>query len=230
MESKEITCPHCKSSEIVKRGYFQTEAHGKQQRYFCKSCNKKFVEQTPFYRMRNNPQKITLCLDLFYKGISTRQIQNHLQAFYPHNSSWVSIYKWIIRYSKRISKFTDTLKLKVGKELQVDEVQYNRRKYPNRKGTDINWFVDSIDTKTRFMVASEFGKSRSEKDIKIVLERAKEKTENQFEIITSDGFTLYSRLIKSVFGYYNFQRGKIRHNQYQLFSWICFVLFDYVCF
>lgn len=208
-----LKCSNCKSLEVVKRGYFQTEAHGKQQRYFCKSCNKKFIEKTPFYRMRNNPQKITLCLDLFYKGVSTRQIQSHLQAFYPHNSSWVTIYKWIVRYSKNISKFIDTLKLKVGKELQVDEVQYNRRKYAYKKGTEVNWFVDSIDTKTRFMVASEFGKSRSEKDIKIVLERAKKKTEEQLEIITSDGFTLYSRLIKSVFGYYNFQRGKVKHNQ-----------------
>jgi transposase-like protein len=209
----EIICPHCKSSEVVKRGSFETKAHGKQQRYHCKSCNKKFIEQTPFYRMRNNPQKITLCLDLFYRGISTRQIQSHLQAFYSHNSSWVSIYKWIIRYSKKISKFTDSLKLNVGKELQIDEVQYNRRKYSDRKGTEINWFVDSIDTKTRFMVSSEFGKSRGEKYLKHVLKRAKNKTANQFEIITSDGFVSYPRLIKSVFGYYNFQRGKIRHNQ-----------------
>ena len=53
-------CPHCKSLEVVKRGYFQTEAHGKQQRYFCKKCNKKFIERTGFYRMRNNEKKITL--------------------------------------------------------------------------------------------------------------------------------------------------------------------------
>ena len=52
---QETICPKCKSKNITKRGYFQTEAHRKQQRYFCKDCNKKFIEQTPFYRMRNNP-------------------------------------------------------------------------------------------------------------------------------------------------------------------------------
>ena len=98
MKNKEIRCPHCKNKEVVKRGSFQTEAKGKQQRYFCKSCGKKFIPQNAFYRMRNRPEKITLCLDLFYKGISTRQIQSHLQAFYPHNSSWVSIYSWIVKY------------------------------------------------------------------------------------------------------------------------------------
>jgi len=64
-ENKKTICPHCKSLEVVKRGTLNTKAHGKQQRYFCKSCSKKFIEQTPFYRMRNNHQKITLCLDLF---------------------------------------------------------------------------------------------------------------------------------------------------------------------
>ena len=202
-------CPHCKSSEIVKRGYFQTEAHGKQQRYFCKSCNKKFIEQTPFYRMRNNPQKITLCLDLFYKGVSTRQIQSHLQAFYPHNSSWVSIYKWIIRYSNQISNFTDNLKLKVGKELQIDEMEIG-----SKKSRYNGWFIDSIDTQTRFMVSSGFKKHRDLKEVKDVLGRAKYKTENQFEIITSDGWLAYPTAIQKVWGFSNkTHRVNVFHNQ-----------------
>jgi len=52
--------------------------------------------------MRNSPQKITRCLDLFYRGISTRKVQEHLQAFYPHNVSNVSIYKWVIKYAENI--------------------------------------------------------------------------------------------------------------------------------
>jgi transposase-like protein len=203
---KKVSCPRCKSENIIKRGYFQTQAHGKQQRYYCKSCNKKFIEQTPFYRMRNNPQKITLCLDLFYKGVSTRQIQQHLHDFYPHNASWVSVYKWIIRYSKLISNFTDNLKIKVGKELQVDEMQIG-----SQKSRYNDWFVDSIDTTTRYMVASEFGKSRDEKSIKKVLGKAKIKSENKFDMITTDGFTIYDKSVKNVFGYYHFQRGDKIH-------------------
>jgi len=62
---QKITCPHCKKDSVVRRGTFKTKAHGKQQRYFCKSCNKKFIPQTPSFKMKNNPKKITLCLDLF---------------------------------------------------------------------------------------------------------------------------------------------------------------------
>lgn len=146
---QETICPKCKSKNITKRGYFQTEAHGKQQRYFCKDCNKKFIEQTPFYRMRNNPKKVTLSIDLFYRGVSTRKVQEHLQAFYPHNSSHMTIYRWIVKFSNQISKWSDNLKLQVGKEIQVDEMEYHRRTNPNKKGVSKDWFIDSIDTKTR---------------------------------------------------------------------------------
>jgi len=206
MIKKKIICPKCKKTDVVKRGSFKTQAHGKQQRYYCKNCNKKFIEQTPFYRMRNHPKKITLCLDLFYRGISTREIQQHLQAFYPQNASWVSVYKWVIKYSKKISQFTNNLKLKVGEELQIDEMEIGKMKSKNR-----GWFIDSIDTKTRFMVASDFVKSRGLPELKNVLKIAKQRTEKQFKIITTDGYMGYPRAVIFAFGHNNFQRKEIRH-------------------
>src|SRR3989338_7251849 len=190
----EIKCPNCKSQEVVKRGFFQTEVHGKQQRYFCKICGKKFIEQTPFYRMRNKSEKITLCLDLFFKGISTRQVQSHLQAFYPHNSSHKTIYLWVVKYSNLISNYTNNLKLNVGKELQIDEMEIGSRKSRYR-----GWFIDSIDTETRFMVSSEFSKKRDLKEVKRVLSQAKKKTENQVETITSDGWLAYPKAVQKTF-------------------------------
>ncbi|MBU2562130.1 MAG: DDE-type integrase/transposase/recombinase [Nanoarchaeota archaeon] len=213
---KKVSCPFCKGKEIVKRGTFQTEAHGKQQRYFCKNCNKKFIERTGFYRMRNNGKKITLSIDLFYRGVSTRKVQEHLKAFYPHNASHKSIYKWVIKYSKMISKFTDNLKLNVGYELQIDEMQYSRRKYPDRKGVDTNWFIDCIDSKTRFMVSSEYVKSRGQEELKSVLINAKNKTTEQIKIITSDGLMAYPNAIHKSFTLIeksNTKKYGVRHNQ-----------------
>lgn len=62
LEQQETKCPHCKSEEVVKRGTFETKINGKQQRFFCKKCSKKFIVRTAFYRMRNSPQKITCSL------------------------------------------------------------------------------------------------------------------------------------------------------------------------
>lgn len=211
---KKVSCPKCNFENIVKRGYFKTKAHGKQQRYFCKNCNKKFIERTAFYRMRNNPQKITLSLDLFFRGLSTREVQNHLQAFYPQNSSWVSIYNWIVKYVKKISKFTDRLKINSGSYIEVDEMEYHRRKsHKARLGIERNWFIDAIDVKTRFLISSTYTKNRNRKEIKSVLEKVKSKTGEQIKIITTDGFNVYRNVVKRTFGYNN-KLGKhnIKHN------------------
>jgi transposase-like protein len=159
--------------------------------------------------MRNSPQKITCALDLFYNGVSTRKVQQHFKAFYPHNSSWVSIYSWILKYAKHISKFTDKLKLQVGREVQVDEVEYHRRKSSKaRLGIEENWFIDSVDVETRFMVASNYYKRRSQKEIKEIVKVIKEKSDNHFKIITTDALTQYEGIIRKVFGYYALKRGE----------------------
>ena len=197
---KNISCYKCKSKELRKDGLRKTQYRGKVQRYKCKKCGKRFVTDNGFFRMRNSPEKITLCLNLFYRGVSTRKIKEHLKAFYPRNSSDVSIYKWIVKYSKAISEFTEKLKLKVGKELQIDEMEYSRRKFLNKKGTDKNWLINSIDTETRFMVASEYVNSRGQEEIKEVLKVSKEKTDRQFDVITTDGFLAYENAVRKTFG------------------------------
>ena len=146
--------------------------------------------------MRNAPEKITLCLDLFYRGMSLRGCQSHLQSFYPHNSNYSTIYRWIVRYANMIHNFTDKLDLDVGRELQVDEMEYGSRMEKTH-----GWFIDSIDTTTRYMVASQFTKGRGTKELQEVIKRAKEKTGNQILICTTDGYYAYRKAIKSVFGY-----------------------------
>lgn len=207
----EIKCTECKSKNIIKWTKRKTLNRGIIQRYKCKDCGKYFTLDNGFFRMRNTPQKISLCLDLFYKGVSTRQIQSHLQAFYPHNSSHKTIYKWIIRYSKEIGKFTDKLKIKPCKEIQIDEMEIGSKK-SRYKG----WFIDSIDTETRYMVSSEFKKHRDLKEVKQVLSKAKKKTENQVQIITSDGWLAYPRAIQKIFTIKNKSNTKkygVIHNQ-----------------
>ena len=211
---KKVSCPKCNSENIVKRGSFKTQAHGKQQRYFCKFCNKKFIEQTGFYRMRNNPQKISLSLDLFFRGLSTREVQSHLQAFYPHNASNVSIYNWIIKFSRQISKFTDRLKINSGSYIEVDEMEYHRRKSHKAKlGIDKNWFIDAIDVKTRFLISSTYARHRNKREIKSVLEKVKYKTDEKIKTLTTDGFNAYKKIVKKTFGYNNeLQKHNVKHN------------------
>ncbi len=121
-----IKCLKCESNSIKKNGSRQTQNRGKIQRYQCKSCSYRFTKDNGFFRMRNHPKKITASIDLFFGGLSTRKVQAHLKAFFPHNCTNMTVYNWVIKYSKKISKFTDGLKLEVGCELQIDEQSHNR--------------------------------------------------------------------------------------------------------
>lgn len=213
--TNKIICPKCNSQNIKKRGIRRTENRGKVQRYFCKDCRHSFILGNGFDKMKNAPQKITLCLDLFYRGVSTRKIQEHLQAFYPHNSSYSTIYRWIVKYARVIGKFTDNLKLNLGSEIQVDEIEYHRRKsHKAKQGTAINWFIDSVDTQTRFMVASDYFDSRSKKEIKEIMRKIKARAEQQPQTITTDGLLAYEDSVKKTWGYNNkTHKYNIMHNK-----------------
>jgi putative transposase len=199
-------CPKCSSESIKKDGFRETGNRGKIQRYECKLCSYRFTNNDGFKRMKHNPQKISLCLDLFYRGVSTRKIQEHLKAFYPHNADHRTILRWVVKYSNIISQFTDKLNLNVGNEIQLDEMEYKT------KGKQ-SWFIDMIDTQTRFMVASDFVKSREKSKIKRMLQNTKQKTEDKIKVVTTDGFLLYREIVKKSFGY-NLQEHKynIEHN------------------
>jgi putative transposase len=209
-EYKKLSCPNCKSESIIKWGKRKTQNRSLVQRYLCKSCDNTFI-QDPFFRMRNTPEKITCALDLFYRGLSTREVQEHFKAFFPHNSDHSTILRWIRKYSLKIASFTDNLKVNSGSYVEFDEMEFARRKSHKRKGTDKNWFIDAIDVKTRFMVASKFAKYRNKAEIKQVLQNLKNKTEN-VKIITTDGLTAYVNVVKQSWGYDNhLGKYKIEH-------------------
>jgi|SRR3989344_767724 len=228
MENKHIICPNCKGKKVIRRGFRQTKNRGKIQRFSCNSCNHKFIKQDAFFRMRNSDKKVTLCLDLFYRGLSTRGVQEHLQAFYPHNSSNVSIYKWIRKYAIKIANFTDNLKVNTGSYIEVDEMEFHRRKsHKQKRGVDKNWFIDGIDVKSRFMINSNFSKYRSTKAIKQVISKIKDKTGEQIKIITTDGFNAYEKAVKRTYGYnkhtgkYNVQHKVVTQSKNEGFNiWV----------
>ena len=74
-DDKKIICPYCKSKNVIKWCKRKTENRGLIQRYKCKDCNKYFTIDDGFFRMRNDPKKITLSIDLFFRGVSTRKVQ-----------------------------------------------------------------------------------------------------------------------------------------------------------
>jgi len=159
----------------------------------CKSCKKSFTIDEGFWKMKNNPNKITEALHLYFSGTSLRKTQAHLGVFRESNCSYVTILEWIRKYATLVGNFADSLNLKVGEELMSDEMEYSV------KGKQ-SWFVDVMDTKTRYMVSSDFMRSRTIERLVEVLKKAKDKTGEQVKIVTTDGLQGYPRVLRRTFG------------------------------
>ncbi|MFQ6052592.1 MAG: transposase [Candidatus Hydrothermarchaeota archaeon] len=153
-------CSKCKSNrEVVKYGFRKTEI-GKKQTYFCKYCNYKFTPEDGFRRMRFAPEIITAALDLYYKGLSLRKIEDHLYQFHGVKVSNVAILKWIRKYAKLLKQGTEKLKPEIIGNIHADE-SFIRRKENWREngngseGFDARFFYfwDAIDDVTRFIWA-----------------------------------------------------------------------------
>src|SRR3989344_3446298 len=164
---KNVICPKCNSNQTKKDGKRKTQNRGKIQRYRCKECDFRFVIDDGFYRMRNNENKVTAGIDLYYKGVSLRKVQEHFQAFYPHNSSHMSVYRWIVKYAEMVGNLVDNIPIKCGKEMQSEEMEYMR--------------------------------SRTNENLIKVMKRAKFKTGEQVEIVTTDGLRGYPRVLRKTF-------------------------------
>lgn len=130
---------------------------------------------------------------MYYAGMSLRKIQEHLQMFAPKNSHYSTIYRWIVKYADMISTLTDNLQVQSGQELMSDEIEYHRL-------GEQNWFVDVMDTTTRYMVASDYMKSRTIENLAKVLKRGKFATGEQVKIVTTEGLQGYERVLKKSFG------------------------------
>jgi len=114
-------CKYCGSGEITRYGRKTKQL---KQRYYCKACRRTFIPDSVTRRMWFDPQVVTMTLDLYYKGVSLRGIQDHLnQIFNVQLDSPQTILNWIKKYEALIGEYVKTLKPELGKQWHVDEMK-----------------------------------------------------------------------------------------------------------
>ncbi len=190
---QKTSCPKCKAENVKKRGFRKTANRKKIQRYECKQCKHAFVIDNGFWKMKNYEDKITTCMNMYYSGMSLRKIQAHLQMFVPKNSHYSTIYRWLIKYSGMINELTSKFQIDSGIELQSDEMEYHRL-------GEQNWFVDVMDTKTRYIVASDYIRSRTIDSLTKVLKQGRYATGRAIKVVTTDGLKGYDKVLHKSFG------------------------------
>ena len=183
-------CEYCNSSNVIKYTKRETKK-GKVQVYECKDCERYFSINDGFRWKHFTPEIITSALDLYFKGISLRQISDHIQQFHNRKVSHSTVLRWIQHYMEMIEDYVSQFKPELSGILHVDEtaIFINGKKH---------WIWNVLDEDTRFLVASHISENRSKRDAKRVFNEVKEIIPNPKAIIV-DGLRSYVVAHKKVF-------------------------------
>lgn len=183
-------CPYCKSTNIVKNGNRSTKI-GTRQRYLCNDCGKRFVSD-PIKHVKGNGKIVTLTMDLFFKGLSLRDISDIIFQFYGLRLHHETIRRWIMRFTEKANEYVNKLQPKLSEKWHTDEQMIKV------KGKWLwNWNV--LDSNTRFLIANNITKGREIADARKVFQKTKEIAETNPSEIVTDGLFSYERAIKKEF-------------------------------
>lgn len=194
-----MQCKKCESPNVVKIG-----KRDGVQRYRCKDCGFRFLDNGNFERMRSKKHIIAVSIGFYYDGISVRKIQDQIRYLFKVDVSQVTIHTWITKYADMVYEYVNSLKFELGDVWHVDETVIKV------KG-ETKWFWEMIDEDTRFMVAGHLSSSRTNDDCTTLFKSALGKATKKPEIIYSDGCFAYRKAFNRVF-YDNHQSCKLVQN------------------
>ena len=185
---KPFCCTHCGSENYTKYG-----KKNDKQIYMCKDCNRRFVDNLYFERLKCDPKIICVTLDLYFKGISLRKITDHLRQFHELDIHFTTIYLWIKKYIEIMDAYVSQFQPKLGTVWHADEMM-----------VDINgdWYYlwNVMDEFTRFHLASVISKGRKVENARKAFQVAKKCSHgDKPRCIITDGLQSYKKAINKEF-------------------------------
>lgn len=171
-------CKHCEQGTAVKAGIRKNKS-GWVQRYYCKSCEKYFVDRKGFERFRHSPEVITAALDLRAKGLSLADVVDHLDQHHRVKVSRQTVLAWQNKFGKKLKSFAQSLTPYLGNVYHADEM------FTKVRG-DWEYLWSCLDYETKFIVTEHFSEERNDQECKIFLGKIKSRTEKPPDQIHTD--------------------------------------------
>ena len=191
--SKIPVCKHCDSGRIKKAGVRKNKK-GTIQRYACLDCKKRFTANFGFEKMRYDSRTITQALQMYYQGMSVRDIECNLEMV-GIDVDHSSIYDWITKYSTLVSDYIEGIVPRTNDRTMVraDEV------WIKVKG-EYKYLFASMDDDTRYWLASEMAHTKFQHNADTLLQLTKKKIGKSPAHFVTDGLPAYDSSSVKVFG------------------------------
>jgi len=187
----EVRCEYCGSTNVIRKGFDHNKGYSSQ-RYLCKDCGRKFTDRFESRGLKGDPLAVTAAVDLYFKGLSTRQIADHLKRIYGLEVSYPTVYRWVIRYIDLLKRLEEGLELKPGSVWHIDETEIKV------KGETV-YLWNVIDEETRLLLACAVTYGRSAQDAEIAIKEAIKNAKTKPQTIVTDGSPSYGKAIRNLF-------------------------------
>lgn len=184
-------CKYCDSGRVIKKGIRKNNTRNIQI-FKCLDCKKKFSENIGFENMRYDENIITGALQMYYSGMSVRDIENHYEMLgieVDHSS----IYDWICKYSTLTSEYLNQIVPRVGNWVRADEIWM-------RIAGEQKYLFASMDDDTRYWLAYDVSDTKFQYDADRLLELTKNTIDKNPKQFITDGLRAYMKSSKKIFG------------------------------
>ena len=96
-----IRCFFCKSSKKITKSGFRYNKSGKKQRYHCHKCNRLFVADDGFWKMKNKPEVIAEAISCRKRGMPYGEVSKHFREYNRADICAATVYNWVQKYGKK---------------------------------------------------------------------------------------------------------------------------------
>ncbi len=189
--SKLQLCKYCDSGKIIKKGTRKNKL-GNIQVFKCLDCKKRFSSNFGFGRMRHDYTTITGALQMYYSGMSVRDIENHYEML-GIDIDHSSIYDWICKYSTMVSKYLNEIVPRTGNWVRADEVWI-------KIAGEQKYLFASMDDDTRYWLASDMADTKFQHNADNLLKLTKYTIGKNPTHFITDGLPAYQKASKRIFG------------------------------
>ena len=195
-------CKFCNSDNIIKKGIKKTK-HGNFQQFKCKNCKKRFIQNFGFEKMRATPQAITMSMNLYFNGESTRHVADSVKLM-GVKTTHTTIQNWIKKYISLMEKYLESITPQVSEKWRTDEI------YLKIKG-DRKYLYAMMDDETRYWIAKQVSDHKYTQDVKPMFREAVKVTGMKPRTLISDGAQNFHEAWKDEWKSKNFLHKKTQH-------------------
>ena len=179
-----VRCTRCNSEDnITKRG-IRHNRHGPMQVYYCKRCKIRFTPRTGFHGMKNKATTVAVAIDLFFRGVSTRQICQHLESCYGTSITHTTVHNWLKKYVELASRYVQTMHPALSDRWHADETVI-------RVGGRHRALWMLLDSNKRFLIATHISQGRGTQDARELMKNGINTSGNAPCEIITDGNPAY---------------------------------------